>query len=62
MPRRIGSPWDHLRQIFYGCQRMAKCRTKWRITIAEIFNHERYGRQMIDRQTDGQTTGGRATA
>jgi len=58
-PTPEGFPWDDLRKIFCGCQRMAKVPNgKCRRNIAENFNrlsraHERY-RQTNDRQTDGR--------
>jgi len=53
-PLTEGFPWDDLRKILHGGQRMAKVH---RENIAEIFKprsrvHERYRQTIVRRQTD----------
>ena len=53
LPPTEGFPWDDLRKILPGCQRMAK------VSNGENFNwlsraHERYRRQTDELQTDGR--------
>ena len=58
-PKVEGFPWDDLRKLFRGCQRMAKVPNNvetycWKFQPAE-WAHERYTRYPTDRrQTDGQ--------
>ena len=56
-PPTEGFPWDHLREIFSGCQRMAKVHNA--VEILRKISTARVGRTNVTddrRQTDGRAT------